>query len=73
MFPIYASPKSFIFDTTESAASEPFSNIAFDMESAGVPLFGCQAFGIHLPVCCYLEQVLELTKYDKPTKTKEKT
>ncbi|XAO26458.1 hypothetical protein I312_105295 [Cryptococcus bacillisporus CA1280] len=57
MFPIYASPKSFIFDTTESAASEPFSNIAFDMESAGVPLFGCQAFGIHLP----------------PTKTKEKT
>lgn len=26
-----------------------------------------------LPVCCYLEQVLELTKYDKPTKAKEKT
>ncbi|KAE8543060.1 hypothetical protein D1P53_000547 [Cryptococcus gattii VGV] len=48
MFPIYASPKSFIFDTSESAAREPFGNIAFDMERAGVPLFGCQAFGIHL-------------------------
>lgn len=48
MFPIYASPRSFIFDTPESATSEPFGNIAFDMERAGVPLFGCQAFGIHL-------------------------
>ncbi|WVQ91377.1 hypothetical protein IAS59_005175 [Cryptococcus gattii] len=48
MFPIYASPKSSIFDTPESAAREPFGNIAFDMERAGVPLFGCQAFGIHL-------------------------
>ncbi|EAL18092.1 hypothetical protein CNBK1130 [Cryptococcus deneoformans B-3501A] len=48
MFPIYASPKSFIFNTCKPAAHEPFSNIAFEMERAGVPLFGCQAFGIHL-------------------------
>lgn len=48
MFPIYAPPKSFIFDTPESAACEPFGNIAFDVERAGVPLFGCQAFGVHL-------------------------
>lgn len=55
MFPIYASPKSFIFNTCKPAAHEPFGNIAFEMERAGVPLFGCQAFGIHLTGTLSLE------------------
>lgn len=45
----------FIFNTCKPAAHEPFGNIAFEMERAGVPLFGCQAFGIHLTGTLSLE------------------
>ncbi|WVQ76397.1 hypothetical protein IAR50_006063 [Cryptococcus sp. DSM 104548] len=47
---IYAYPKSTAFDATELTVHfrPPFSNVAFEMERAGVPLFGCQAFGVHM-------------------------
>ncbi|KIR30016.1 hypothetical protein I309_00883 [Cryptococcus deuterogattii LA55] len=64
MFPIYAPPKSFIFDTPESAACEPFGNIAFDVERAGVPLFGCQAFGVHLTEKAKVKTWKSPLKYD---------
>ncbi|OWZ49132.1 hypothetical protein C361_02051 [Cryptococcus neoformans Tu259-1] len=50
MFPIYASPKSSMFNASKPATRELFGNIAFEMERAGVSLFGCQAFGVHLTV-----------------------
>lgn len=55
MFPIYASPKSSMFNASKPAAPERFGNIAFEMERAGVPLFGCQAFGVHLTGTLSLE------------------
>lgn len=55
MFPIYASPKSSMFNASKPAARELFGNIAFEMERAGVPLFGCQAFGVHLTGTLSLE------------------
>ncbi|WVO14885.1 hypothetical protein L204_102524 [Cryptococcus depauperatus] len=46
-FPIHASPNSKAFKS-KVAARALFGNIAFDIERAGVPLFGFQAFGCHL-------------------------
>ncbi|ODO01930.1 hypothetical protein L198_02660 [Cryptococcus wingfieldii CBS 7118] len=48
LFPIYAYPQSRAFKATNSTARQPFGNVAFEMERAGVPLFGCQAFGVHM-------------------------
>lgn len=55
MFPIYASPKSSMFNASKPATRELFGNIAFEMERAGVSLFGCQAFGVHLTGTLSLE------------------
>lgn len=73
MFPIYASPKSSMFNASKPATRELFGNIASKWREQEYPCLDAKLLVSTSLVRCLLNQEIELTKYDTPTKVKEKT